>query len=85
MVLFYRKELTQKLAKVFASRLFDIVWLRLATKSGFIYIFFFMPQGHTTKKDFDPSFTILSAEVLRNLGIWKEFICFVTPMLGLEK
>ena len=50
MVLFYRQQHAQKIAKVFSSINFDIVWLRLATKSGFIYICFFMPQGHTTKK-----------------------------------
>ena len=43
-----------------------------------------MPLGHTTKKDFDPNFTILSAEVLINLVLREEFIYFVTLMLGLE-
>ena len=47
LVLFYRQQHTQRIAKVFASKLFDIVWLRLATKSGFIYIcFFYAPGAH---------------------------------------
>ena len=47
MVLFYRQQHTQRIAKVFASKQFDIVWLRLATKSGLIYIcFFYAPGAH---------------------------------------
>ena len=47
MVLFYREQYTQRIAKVFASKLFDIVWLRLATKSGLFFIcFFYAPGAH---------------------------------------
>ena len=48
MNLFYKQKHTQRIAKVFASKLFDIVWLRLATKSGLIYIrfFFYAPGAH---------------------------------------
>ena len=47
MVLFYKQKHKQRITKVFASKLFDIVWLRLATKSGLIYIcFFYAPGAH---------------------------------------
>ena len=47
MVLFYRRQYTHRIAKVFASKFFDIVWIRLATKSGLIYIcFFYAPGAH---------------------------------------
>ena len=51
MVLFYRKIHTQKIAKVFSSVKFDIVWLRLATTSGGFYIcFFYAPGAHHEEK-----------------------------------
>ena len=52
MVLFYRQQHTHRIAKVFASKLFDIVWLRLATKSGSIYICFFYAPGAHHEEEF---------------------------------
>ena len=47
MVLFYRQQHAQEIAKVFSSIKFDIVWLRLATRSGLIFIcFFYAPGAH---------------------------------------
>ena len=54
MVLFYRQQHAQKIAKVFSSVKFDIVWLRLATRSG-------LKEVH---------FLILFAQVMRNFVIW---------------
>ena len=52
MVLFYRQEHAQKIAKVFSSIKFDIVWLRLATRSGVFYICFFLcPRGTPRRED----------------------------------
>ena len=46
-MIFFKREHMQKIAKVYASKLFDIVWLRLATKSGSFYIcFFYAPGAH---------------------------------------
>ena len=44
---FIDRNLLKKVAKVFASKLFNIVWLRLVTKSGLIFTcFFYVPGAH---------------------------------------
>ena len=52
MVLFYRQQHAQKIAKVFSSVKFDIVWLRLATRSGLKEVFFFFNTLCTSYEKF---------------------------------
>ena len=50
-MIFYREQHAHKVAKVFSSVKFDIVWLRLATRSGVFYIcFFYAPGAHHEEK-----------------------------------
>ena len=49
MVVFFKEKYTYRISKVFSSKLFDIIWLRLVTNTEVIYICFFMLQEHTTK------------------------------------
>ena len=70
-MLFYRKLHTQKIAKVFSSVKFDIVWLRLATRSGVFYIcFFYAPGAHHEEKIKSEFYNTLcrSFEKFYNLG-----------------
>jgi len=71
MVLFYRQQHAQKIAKNFSCVKFDIVWLRLATRSGLIYIcFFYAPGAHHEKSIRSDFYNTLcrSFEKFCNLG-----------------
>ena len=71
MILFYRLKFCHKIAKVFASKLFDIVWLRLATKSGVSFIcYFYAPGAHHEETLRVKFYNTLcrSFEKFRNLG-----------------
>ena len=47
LVVFFKRDHAYRISKVYSSRLFDIIWLRLVTNTVTIYIcFFYAPGAH---------------------------------------